>query len=73
MSSPFNVFEPEKLEVPEPPEGRKADMGVSPDEGTVAVPSNNDLFISTMKSCLMQHPLAALAPAYQGLSPGSVF
>jgi RHS repeat-associated protein len=72
-SSPFNVFEPEKLEMPERPEGPKADMGVSPNEGTVPVPSNNDLFISTMKSCLMQYPLAALAPAYPGLSPGSVF
>lgn len=72
-SSPWHEFEPEKLDVPEAPEGKDADMGVTPQDGTVPVPSNNDLFINTMKSCLTQYPMAALALGYTGVQPGMVF
>ena len=72
-SSPWNEYDPEKLEIPEAPEGHNAGMGVSPAEGTIAVPSNNDLYLSTMKNCLKQYSLAGMAPGYQGLGPGLVF
>lgn len=71
-SSPWHEFEPENPEVPEAPEGNSGDMGVTPQEGTVPFPSNNDLFISTMKICLSQNPMAALVPGYTGLPPGSL-
>ncbi|HEY2498515.1 MAG TPA: RHS repeat-associated core domain-containing protein [Candidatus Angelobacter sp.] len=72
-SSPFNSFEPEKPDVPEPPSGGNADMGVSPNDGAPPLPSNNEFFIGTMKSCLAKHPLAALSSQFQGLDPGNVF
>ncbi len=73
-SSPFHEFEPEKPDVPEPPSGNGADMGVSPTDGIPnLVPNNNELFIETMKNCLKQHPLAALDSHFSGLSPGNVF
>jgi hypothetical protein len=59
--------------MPSPPEGPGADMGVSPNEGTPPFPSNNELYVSTLKICLRQFPLAALDPSYSGLAPGSVF
>ncbi len=71
-SSPFQ-FAGWKLSFPKPPTGRAADMGVLPNEGAVPIPGNNELYISTMKNCLRQYPLAALANGYTGLEPGSVF
>ncbi len=72
-SSPWNTFEPEKPEVPDIPEGPNADMGVTPNEGTLPFPSNNYLYILTMTNCLNANPLAALSPFYKGLPPGAVF
>jgi RHS repeat-associated protein len=63
--NPWKECEFETPKAEEPPAGGgetpgPADFGVSPDEGTVPVPSNNELALHRACDCLRQHPLAAL-------------
>ena len=63
--NPWKECEFETPKVEPPPDGGgetpgPADFGVSPDEGTVPVPNNNQLALHRACDCLRQHPMAAL-------------
>ncbi len=61
----------------QPPAGPKADMGVTPNEGTLPMPDYGDIREKNCE-CLKQHPLAALDNRFHstfgnrnyGISPG---
>ena len=70
-SSPWHEWEGFETPKAEPPPGN-GEFGVTPSEGALPFPSNNELYLGTIKSCLQQHPMAGLAPGV-GLPPGDVF
>jgi hypothetical protein len=50
-----------------------ADFGVSPDEGTVPIPSPNEFVLIHVCGCLQLHSLAALDPRFNDIEPGDCF